>query len=88
MVTILPLGMSQSTVGKVVYLAAKMGGFFLDSFVNDVYNFIVFACSLSSLANGSCLSSVSEFSVGEDTGDTSGLGRMCTGGLFGLLELH
>ena len=67
-----------------MYLAARVGGFF---FVSEEYNFIVLACSLSNVANGPSLFSVTEFSVDDETGETSGLGKMCTG-LFGLLELH
>ena len=82
-----PLGTSRSTFGDAMYLAARVGGFFFAIFVNEEYTFIVLACSLSNVANGPSLFSASEFSVDDETGETSGLGKMCTG-LFGLLELH
>ena len=82
-----PLGTSRSTFGDAMYLDARVGGFFFAIFVNEENNFTVLACSLSNVANGNPLFSASEFFVDNETGETSGLGKMCTG-LFGLVELH
>ena len=83
-----PLGTSRSTFSDAMYLDARVDGFFFAIFVNEEYNFIVLACSLSNVANGPSLFSASEFSVDDETGETSGLGKMCTSRLFGPLELH
>ena len=66
-----------------MYLDARVGWLFFAIFVNEGYNFIVLACSLSNVANGHSLFSAAEFSVDYETK----IGKMCTG-LFGLLELH
>ena len=71
-----------------MYLDARVDGLFFAIFVNEEYNFIVLACSPPNVANGPSLFSAPEFSVDDETSETSGLGKMCTSLLFGLLELH
>ena len=64
-----PLGLFRSTFGDAVYLAAKVGEFFLGIFVNVKYNSIVFAFSFSSFAKSPYLFSESDSSVDKDTGE-------------------